>query len=179
LFERCVTLIALSAMAVSGTTGSLLAQTRTAADTGACPAPDARRSDSAGTRTPDSARSGPRAADTDRRPTIALLVSASAREIRFASQPNIVVRRCGGAGDSVRVLERRNLPERIEPGVTYRDVYIAVEILGHLNAACILQRAGVADTSRVGTVPSETGDPCASIQLRDSIRTTPGDSAPP
>lgn len=69
-------------------------------------------------------------------PTIVLLASVSARELRFQSQPRVSVRLCGGF-DSVRVVERRNLPERVVPGVTYRDVYVAVEILGHLYADCL------------------------------------------
>jgi hypothetical protein len=67
---------------------------------------------------------------------IVLIASVSARELRFESQPKVSVRLCGGL-DSVRVVERRNLPERVVPGVTYRDVYVAVEILGHLYADCL------------------------------------------
>jgi hypothetical protein len=69
-------------------------------------------------------------------PDVILLASVSARELRFQSQPRVSVRLCGGF-DSVRIVERRNLPERIVPGVTYRDVHIAVEILGHIYADCL------------------------------------------
>lgn len=83
------------------------------------------------------------AADTgrfaDRGADVILLASVSAREVRFQSQPQISVRLCGGF-DSVRVVERRNLPERVVPGVTYRDVYIAVEVLGHIYADCLRER---------------------------------------
>lgn len=79
---------------------------------------------------------------------IAIIASASAREIRFASAPDIRVRLCGGL-DSLRVIERRNLPDRVVAGQTYRDVYIAVEILGRVDAACLARKLGVspADTS--------------------------------
>jgi hypothetical protein len=94
-------------------------------------------------------------------PAIILRASASAREVRFASQPRIQVRLCGGVLDSVRVLERRNLPDPVQPGVTYRDVYIAVEILGHLNAECLAGRiTGQSSTSQRGA--------CAGIQVRDT-----------
>jgi hypothetical protein len=92
-------------------------------------------------------------------PAIILFASASAREVRFASQPRIRVRLCGGVLDSVRVLERRNLPDPVQPGVTYRDVYIAVEILGRLNAECLAGRiTGGADSSGA----------CAAIRIRDT-----------
>jgi hypothetical protein len=81
------------------------------------------------------------AADTSasRDPTIVLRADVSAREVRFAKQPEIRVTLVGGTLDSVRVLERRNLPERIVPGATYRDVYIAVEVIGKLHAECLAQ----------------------------------------
>lgn len=112
------------------------------------------RSDSA-SRTRSTADSG-RLADR-RGADVVLLASVSAREVRFQSQPQISVRLCGGF-DSVRVVERRNLPERVVPGVTYRDVYVSVEVLGHIYADCLRERlAGQrsnacpsdADTARV------------------------------
>jgi len=100
--------------------------------------------------------------------TIVLYASASAREVRFAAQPRIVVRLCGAVTDSVHVLERRNLPERIQPGTTYRDVYIAVEIIGHLDAQCLAQRIGVAPAH-----PADAKGACASVGIRDTARATP------
>src|SRR6476469_7827887 len=64
------------------------------------------------------ARSGP--AD------VLLLVGIHADEVRFASQPHLRVRLCWG-GDTLRVVQRDNLPSPIVPGTTYRNVYIAVE----------------------------------------------------
>jgi hypothetical protein len=70
-------------------------------------------------------------------PALRIHASVSAREVRFAKQPQLRVRLCGGTLDSVRVIERRNLPSPVRVGTTYRDVFIAVEILGHLNASCL------------------------------------------
>src|SRR5687767_274279 len=81
------------------------------------------------------------------RPAIVLRAEVSAREVRFAKQPVIRVMLVNGAIDSIRVIERRNLPEPVVPGQTYRDVYIAVEILGHLNAACLSARITRSDVS--------------------------------
>ena len=72
--------------------------------------------------------------------TIVLRADVSAREVRFTRQPEIRVTLVGGTLDSVRVLERRNLPERVVPGTTYRDVYIAVEVIGKLHAECLADR---------------------------------------
>ena len=72
------------------------------------------------------------------------VIRASVRmnEVTFRTEPRASARLIGCAGPPVRVLERRNLPERVEPGATYRDVYVAVEIVGRLEAACIAALAG-------------------------------------
>jgi hypothetical protein len=75
---------------------------------------------------------------------VVLRVSASAKEVRFNAKPVVRVHLLGSNLDSVRVIERRNLPDTVQPGVTYHDVYIAVEILGHLNTQCLLRQLGVA-----------------------------------
>lgn len=97
-----------------------------------------------------------------------LRVSASAREVRFAKQPQIHVRLCGAVTDSVHVVERRNLPDPVQPGATYRDVYIAVDIIGHLNAECLAAR--ITGTARTDSTASST---CASLGIRDSSSATP------
>ncbi|HMC56371.1 MAG TPA: hypothetical protein VKH19_14415 [Gemmatimonadaceae bacterium] len=147
------------------------AQALSVADSGRCASasPDGRdstraRSDSA----TDSMRTTmvprPSVAAPADHATIVLFASASAREVRFQSQPRIVVRLCGAVTDSVHVVERRNLPERVQAGVTYRDVYIAVEIMGHLNADCLARRIGVA-----GGPGASTGDAnCAFVTVNDS-----------
>lgn len=83
----------------------------------------------------DSARADSASAD------VVIVASVSAREMRFDAPPNAKLRVPGCEG-GLQVLERRNLPERVQPGVTYRDVYVSVRILGPLNAACIAALAG-------------------------------------
>jgi hypothetical protein len=73
---------------------------------------------------------------------VLLLVGVHADEVRFASQPRVRVRLCWG-GDTVRVVQRDNLPSPVVPGTTYRNVYIAVELLGRINAECLAERIGV------------------------------------
>jgi hypothetical protein len=102
---------------------------------------------------------------------VLLLVGVHADEVRFASQPHLRVRLCWG-GDTLRVIQRDNLPSPIVPGTTYRNVYIAVELLGRINAECLADRIGVGNASpqnarptdaaagRVGGTPSSAGS-CA------------------
>ena len=73
--------------------------------------------------------------------------------------------------DSVRVVERRNLPDAVVPGTTYRDVYIAVEIVGRLNADCIAR--SITGDHRA---PAQTGA-CAALTTRDT--TGGGTNRPP
>lgn len=81
---------------------------------------------------------GARNGDAD----VLLLVGVHANEVRFASQPRVRVRLCWG-GDTLRVVQRDNLPSPVVPGTTYRNVYIAVELLGRINAECLAERIGV------------------------------------
>jgi hypothetical protein len=73
---------------------------------------------------------------------VLLLVGVHADEVRFASQPHVRVRLCWG-GDTVRVVQRENLPSPVVPGTTYRNVFIAVELLGRINAECLASMIGV------------------------------------
>ena len=87
----------------------------------------------------------PAAADSARTDSasaaVVIVASVSARELRFDAPPKARLRVLGCEG-GLQVLERRNLPEQVQPGVTYRDVYVSVRILGPLNAACIAALAG-------------------------------------
>lgn len=97
-----------------------------------------------------------RAADTSHA-AVRLFAAVSADEVRFTRQPRICVRLTGDARlDSVRVVARRNLASPVVTGTTYRNVYVAVEILGRLNAECIAARI-------VGAAPADSTDRCASI----------------
>jgi len=100
-------------------------------------------------------------------PTVRLLASVSANEVRVARQPKICVTLRGDATlDSVHVVARRNIQSPVAVGTTYRNVYVAVEILGHLNAECISARI----------TGQQANGACASLQVRDS--TSSGRAAP-
>lgn len=152
----------------------------------ACPSPRVQsfRIDGApGSRSPDDGTSAradtaARADTTSRADTpqagpvdVAIIASASAREVRFARVPEVRVRLCGGI-DSVRVVERRNLPERIVAGQVYRDIYIAVEILGRLDAACLARKLGVA-------IPADSSREAAGAEAAACAGVTIGSGATP
>ena len=106
-------------------------------------------------------------------PTIVLRAEVSAREVRFVKQPEIRVTLVGGDVDSVRVVERRNLSERVQPGVTYRDVFVAVEVIGKLHAECLAAAIGTR-LSALGSRPlqdSTTVRPCDAVT--GSVRRSP------
>jgi hypothetical protein len=73
---------------------------------------------------------------------VILRVGLQIDELRFNRQPNVRVRLCFG-GDTLRVLSRQNLPSPVVAGTTYRNVYVAVELLGRVNAQCLADRIGV------------------------------------
>jgi hypothetical protein len=77
------------------------------------------------------------------------------------------VRLCGGL-DSVHVVERRNLPDPVVAGHTYRDVYVAVEIFGRLNADCIV--AALTSTPRDSTGQRNA---CASLDIGGTAKRPP------
>jgi hypothetical protein len=156
------------------------AQVGAASETTACPSAGAGtevRLDSTGAvsraRSDTSTRRD--SAQTFARSAVILRASVSAREVRFASAPHVTVRMCGGTLDSVRVLERRNLPSPVVAGTTYRDVFVSIELLGHLTADCIA--SGLTGASVTGG----RSVPCASIGIRDSasVRTPPTTRPPP
>src|SRR3954469_12795407 len=73
---------------------------------------------------------------------VMLLVGVHADEVRFGSQPHLRVRLCWG-GDTLRVVQRDNLPSPVVAGTTYRNVYIAVELIGRVNAECLANQLRV------------------------------------
>ena len=93
-------------------------------------------------------------------------------EVRFSSEPKVDIRLNGcSVLDTVRVVERRNLPRPVQPNVTYRNVHIAVEILGHLDAQCLL--AGIGGGAAAPGADSLRGP------LPNLCSGTPADSAVP
>jgi len=99
---------------------------------------------------------------------VVIRASVSADEVTFRDRPSASARVGGCTGPAVRVLERRNLPERVEPGVTYRDVHIAVEIVGRVEAACLAALAG-----KGGLAAALGGGACAPAARADSVRGAP------
>jgi hypothetical protein len=87
------------------------------------------------------------------RPDIVLWVGVHADEVRFASQPHVRVRLCWG-GDTLRVVQRTNIPSPVVAGTTYRNVYVAVELVGRLNGECLANAIGVG--TRTGVAPART-----------------------
>jgi hypothetical protein len=103
---------------------------------------------------------GPAAANATQKPDVLLLVSFSADELRFNSAPDASIRFCWG-GDSLRVVERRNLPSPVVGGTTYRNVYIAAELRAYLNPECLTRALGLSTSAL-----SPGGDPaCAALGI--------------
>lgn len=86
---------------------------------------------------------------------IILRVGIHADEVRFAKQPNVRVRLCWG-GDTLRVVQRDNLPSPVVAGTTYRNVYVAVELVGRLNGECLANILGVGNNPQAAGVRSST-----------------------
>lgn len=112
------------------------------------PANAARRADTTARDRADSASFGIGGAPTGPADVI-LLVGVHADQVTFASQPHVRVRLCWG-GDTLRVVQRDNLPSPVVPGTTYRNVYIAVELIGRINAECLADRIGVRSSAQPG-----------------------------
>ena len=70
-----------------------------------------------------------RASNLDGEPLadIEIGAAASAKRLRFKSKPQVDVEfETGPDGESDSQTERENLPEEVQPGVTYRDVRVAL-----------------------------------------------------
>ena len=68
-------------------------------------------------------------------PDIDFSASVKARELRFEEEPQTEVRFWGHPErNSVSVNERKNLPEKVRQGVTYRDVRVQSRIASELVA---------------------------------------------
>src|SRR5687768_2870662 len=93
-------------------------------------------------------------------PDIILLASIQADEVRFATQPQVRVRFCW-AGDTLTVVRRDNLPRPVVAGTTYRNVFVAVELLGRLNAECHMDRISTRTPTNSGRNDSANLGSCA------------------
>ena len=67
------------------------------------------------------------------RPDIEFVATVKSRRLRFGGPPDAEVSVFGSPGvESAVDTERRNLPDEIEPGVTYRDSWVRLRIAGRL-----------------------------------------------
>lgn len=115
-------------MAAAGVLAMLAGARPAVAQSPPCPAPG------------DSAAAS---ADTARGPLVRIVARVTAAELRLRTRPRAEVRFAGCAPpDTLIVTERVNLPDPVEPGVTYRDVRVGVDIRTHLNVFCPRSDAG-------------------------------------
>jgi len=92
---------------------------------------------------------------------VILLIGVHADQVTFAKQPHVRVRLCWG-GDTVRVVQRDNLPSPVVAGTTYRNVYVAVELIGRVNAECLADRLGVGANPGARNQPASATNAAAS-----------------
>jgi hypothetical protein len=64
---------------------------------------------------------------TDREPDVEIAATVRADELRFECKPEVVVR------GAEAVSTRENLPDEVEPGVTYRDVAVSWRVAVRLS----------------------------------------------
>ena len=70
----------------------------------------------------------------DREPDVEIAAAARAAELRFECKPEVRVATSAGSPASAEsVSERENLPDDIEPGVTYRDVVVRWRLAARLD----------------------------------------------
>ena len=92
------------------------------------------------------------------KPDVLIRASVTARELTFATRPSASVKLRGcGLQDTVRVLERTNLPKPVVAGTTYSNVRVAVELLAYLDVECIAAAlAGTAKSCADSTTRNQT-----------------------
>ena len=142
------------------TCAALLSDSVTGARIGPGVSDSAARRDTTSRPRADSASFGVGGARTGN-PTVYLFVGVHADQVRFAKQPNVRVRLCWG-GDTLRVVQRQNLPSPVVAGTTYRNVYVAVELIGRLNGECLSKAIGVGNQQtqqRPGATPTNASTP--------------------
>lgn len=107
------------------------------------------------------------AAQPARPPDVRIVASATIAELRFESEPQVQVRTTGCPGaQSVVTTQRQNLPDPVQPGATYRDVRVGVEIRAWVNVECLPAMAAA--------------DPalCAPLQIQTNVTPPAGQPAP-
>ncbi len=70
----------------------------------------------------------------DREPDVEIAALARADEVRFEGKPQVGVRAYSNAPASAEsVSERENLPDEMQPGVTYRNVSVRWRLAARLD----------------------------------------------
>jgi hypothetical protein len=74
-------------------------------------------------------------ADADLSSDAAIEASVAAREVRHLEEPRVRLEATGPGTERHDHVTRKNLPDRIEPGRTYRDVHISRRLEARLATA--------------------------------------------
>ena len=70
---------------------------------------------------------------TDREPDVEISAAFRAKELRFEEKPDVEVRAWSDSPAAAEsVSERENLPDELEPGVTYRDLAVRWRLAARL-----------------------------------------------
>ena len=70
----------------------------------------------------------------DKEPDIEIAAAVRADEVRFESKPEVdVVAYSDSPASAESVSERENLPDELEPGVTYRDFVVRWRVAARLS----------------------------------------------
>jgi hypothetical protein len=72
----------------------------------------------------------------DREPDVEIAASARADEVRFECKPHVRFRAYADAPATAEsVSERDNLPDEVEPGITYRNISVRWRLAARLDDA--------------------------------------------
>ena len=72
---------------------------------------------------------------TDREPDVEMSAAARVGELRLECQPDVsVVVSSNVEAEAESISRRENLPDRLEPGVTYRDGVVRVRVAAWLGS---------------------------------------------
>jgi hypothetical protein len=72
-------------------------------------------------------------AEADLSPDVAIEASAAADEVRHLEEPRVRLETTGAGTERHDHLTRKNIPDRVEPGRTYRDVRISRKLAARLD----------------------------------------------
>lgn len=107
------------------------------------------------------------------RDDILILVNLKAKELRFEAVPNTSVEFPGNpARTTWWVTQRQNLPDKVEPGVTYRDIGIQLRISSRFEDIDRIVREAL------GEAPVE-GKPADTSRTEDAAPASGASTSPP